>query len=30
MTLLAVALDFIWKRQRPEPAPADSAPAGLR
>jgi amino acid transporter len=32
MTLLAVALDFIWKRQRPGPETmsADSAPAGLQ
>jgi amino acid transporter len=27
MTLLAVVLDFVWKRRRPEPA---TAPAGLR
>jgi amino acid transporter len=32
MTLLAVALDFIWKRRRPGPETmsADSAPAGLQ
>jgi amino acid transporter len=32
MMLLAVALDFVWKRRRPEPeaAPADSVPAGLQ